>query len=195
LQLLLAATFGMARTSLSSPAEAEAAARQLALVLQSIGSRPQNGVVWKNAASLLEIGFSTSTTAADIAKLLQQSNADDIFLTSGMLAASLKPEQKVQQAVAAHITSSMRLLAQPQAFMHMHRRLLLPFLFEYWSTLASRSGFLFRSPIQLRESIASAMLAPVASRAQRLLREIVWQLGLQVPPQVAAWLGERSPKE
>ncbi|MEI9935821.1 MAG: hypothetical protein WDO69_01225 [Pseudomonadota bacterium] len=190
MHLLLVAAVALAHTWLDSPSKAAHDARMLAVCMRALVVEPKDAELWTLCADLIEQGFDPMTDSSLVKALLRRSGGNDVVLTAGLLALTLREDQPAANAASAHVRISKRLLDQQQIFMPLHRRLLLPFMFEYWQSLTARSGFLFRTPSEVRTAIAAAAGAPTRTRAQRLLREVVSGLGLTVPTEIKAWLNE-----
>ncbi len=187
---VLSLTLAIASTSLVDRAAAALSAANAAKLMLDMAPASTEGSLWHLGASALDEGFKLDTTASAILETANQPALHGLVRSALRLMAAARDDVCPVTAAQVHIECCITTLAQREILMHMHRRLLLPFLSEYWVRFAGRSGFLLRTPAMTRAAIARAVGAPVDIRAQSILREVVWGLGATSAPEVRQWLNE-----
>ncbi|GAA6614364.1 hypothetical protein [Scytonema sp. NUACC26] len=69
-----------------------------------------------------------------------------------------------------------------------YRRIVLPFLWIYWSSTFERMRFRFQSPRLIETQLSEAQSLPSDRRAQTIFRAIAYGLDVSLPDNLEQWL-------
>lgn len=191
---LLPIAFHLQRRTLDQPGESRSDATEVIQLCRHIRETATDERFWYIAANILEQTFLGEMRGEE---LVEWGNGPELQPYSVLrilcyLGATLKRDISVRDVAQAHLAmmpTVYRLIAPPLAA---YRRIVLPYLVEYWSTRFQRARGLFGSPQLLGEALAEARQLPDAVQAQRILNSVSISLGIRPTGETRDWLSSGS---
>ncbi|HET8587690.1 MAG TPA: hypothetical protein VFM74_07435 [Candidatus Limnocylindria bacterium] len=178
----------LACLALESEEHARGVAERAAVRCREIGTSAAAPDLWSATASLLEDIF---VRGRPFAELLGMSDAlgtqHQILGVVARIGASIQPRAPLPQNCALHV-AAVRYLYQIRALVPgAYRRLVLPFVFNYWTDKVATQGFRFRTPRLLQDRLLQARDRRPEEQAQAVLSDVAESLGLQVAVDTWEW--------
>jgi hypothetical protein len=100
---------------------------------------------------------------------------------------------RVEEALMAQLCVMEVLFAWMPPSWGSHRRLLLPYVEQFWGDRIARQRFSFRGPSAVEAALVQAKSVPQDQRVRAILRAVRVGVRVSAPEQTSAWLNAAGP--
>lgn len=184
-EALIPLLFCLGKLKLSNPTAPPKHAREVQTICREVAMTAADRDLWESAAKMLETIFGADVSWHEVH---QQANAairsgHDALGMIGYIGISLRDDAPLHvsvtcQAVVMSYLSHIILNHKSSVY----RRILLPFLSDYWQSALRREPFRFIAPDLVADTLRAALEKPLEQRAQAILNTILDGLGVRLSP-------------
>jgi len=186
---LLPTGFRLAGLAIQDRDAARGHAQRIIAICRDVSDDASNEGRWQTAAQILENAFSPEDSYNALAgrgrELFQ--TEDRVLAVLAYLGASLQENVLPEKALASHLSivpMAQRLMGSDT----LNRRVLWPFVTDYWRAKFARTRFRFRNPRAIEALMSEAGRTPGDEFGRAVLRAMSTGLGLRLPAALSDWL-------
>ncbi len=186
---LLPITFHLAKDATVAQVDVSERVGRLTQYLEELATKSPCREYWESLIDVLSQVFIQRKRPSE---LIQLGNEHDDWLVRilAFLGATLHPDVSLTTAAVNHLavlSSSSTLL---DVVIGAERRIVVPFIDEYWRRAFDRERFRFSAPREVDRDLRTAVGAPAGTRTRCILRTITAGLGVRIPAYARSWLFE-----
>ncbi len=190
---LLPVVARLCHVKLKSSEDAAAHAIEVCDLCDQIAETAACPKMWQEVSELIRLAFVDSASHKDIHERANHAaeNGSTALQTIAYLVESVTPDVPLTAAVLCQAVTCQYAAAELATASTVYRRVILPFLADYWRDAVARERFRIRSPATVETSLEEAIQRPADEQAQAIFRAIIGGLRLQLPDnldKVHEWL-------
>ena len=187
---LLPIAFRIGTLAVNQIEHARPFAREVTALCGQISATASDPSLWLTAADLIEKIFLHQTASNDLIQLSNNIDSDNyqVLRVVGYLGATLQRDADLRDSLSAHLAFMPYVFGILKPPSTTYRRVIVPFIVEYWTNAFKQARFLFRTPKVIDEYLIEAQKTAEERRAQVILHSMAFGLGIRPPATVEQWL-------
>jgi hypothetical protein len=167
---LLPIIFHIADLAIHQPELAGSQAIDLATMCHELSAISGTQSLWTTAATIIDqIHLQQSTCVELISQYQNLSSPDMILPILGLMAATLEKNAPLLEVLKVHVSiiGQVQKLIKPQTTTY--RRIILPYLLNYWKAAVAKVMFRFNTPQQVANMLYQVQDLPIEQQGQAVL--------------------------
>lgn len=165
--------FHLADIAILNPEKATDQAMEIAEMCREIAATSGTQTFWTTVAEMFEqVYLQQSTCAALITQYQTLNSPDNILLIIGLIAATLQQNATLIEVLTVHISIFENVYRLTNSQSAVYRRIVLPYLFNYWKRAVEQVRFQFNDAQMTAELLYASRELPLNQQGQAILNVV-----------------------